>query len=299
MRGSLFMVISMAAFTANDAITKLLSSGMHISQIMLVRGIVATTLIAGLTFYTGQMRSPRNLLHPAVAIRILAEVGATITFLMGIGHLPLANATAIMQALPLSITLAAVIFMQEPVGWRRWSAIIAGFIGVVIIVKPGFDGFNSFALYTLASVLFCTVRDLVTRRLPSSVPSMFVSTWTAAAVTLAGALLLPFGGWTPLPGSSLLLLSMAAVVLLIGYHFVILAMRVASVASVAPFRYTALIWSLSLGFIVFGEVPDAAMIVGASIIVLSGIYAFYRERVASREMPATRSTSPIMAPDGI
>ena len=122
-RGSLFMVVGMASFTMNDAITKAVSSEMNFGQVMLVRGLFASVLIAALAWHRGAMRSPRTSMMLPVALRVAAEVGGTIAFLTAIVNLPLANTAAIFQALPLAVTLGAALVFGEPVGWRRWLAI--------------------------------------------------------------------------------------------------------------------------------------------------------------------------------
>ncbi len=221
----------------------------------------------------------------------------TVTFLAAIVHLPLANTAAIFQALPLAVTLGAALMFGEPVGWRRWLAIMAGFIGVHIIVRPGVEGFNQFTLFALVSVFFCAVRDLATRRIPAQVPSLFITLVTTVTVTIAGAaIIVPLGGWTPPSSRALGLLTLAAVLLLIGYQCVIMALRSGDISAVAPFRYSALLWAMLLGYLVFGDVPDAMMVTGASIIVLSGLYAFYRERIRHRPVAADASGLP---PDGL
>jgi drug/metabolite transporter (DMT)-like permease len=296
-RGSLLMAVSMAAFTMNDTITKAVSSEMNFGQIMLVRGLVAIVLIAVLAWHQGALRPLRTLVMKPVALRVFGEVGGTVSFLAAIVHLPLANTAAIFQALPLAITLGAAVIFREPVGWRRWSAIAAGFIGVLIIVRPGLAGFSQFSLFALVSVAFCAVRDLATRRIPAHIPSLFITLLTTVTVTLAGAaILFPLGGWTPPSANALGLLALAAVLLLIGYQCVIMALRKGDISAVAPFRYSALLWAMLLGYIVFGDVPDAMMVTGAAIIVLSGLYAFYRERIRHRALAAESSGLP---PDGL
>jgi drug/metabolite transporter (DMT)-like permease len=297
MRGSLLMAAAMAGFTMNDAITKAVSSEMNFGEIMLVRGVVAIALIATLAWHQGAIRPLRTLVMKPVALRVFGEVLGTVTFLAAIVHLPLANTAAIFQALPLAVTLGAAVMFGEPVGWRRWLAIAAGFTGVLIIVRPGVEGFNQFTLFALVSVFFCAVRDLATRRIPAQVPSLFITLVTTVTVTLAGAaIIVPLGGWTPPSGRALALLTLAAVLLLIGYQCVIMALRSGDISAVAPFRYSALLWAMLLGYLVFGDVPDAMMVTGASIIVLSGLYAFYRERIRHRPVAADASGLP---PDGL
>jgi len=296
----MFMAVSMAGFTCNDALVKLASAHMNPGQVMLVRGIFATALVTLLAWHQGALKTPRLVLHPMIGVRAFGELGATIFFLISLQHLPIANVSAILQALPLAVTMGAALFLGEGVGWRRWVAIAIGFTGVMIVVRPGFEGFNVFALLALISVAFCAVRDLATRRLPPEVPTLLVSTVTAAAITLCGAVsLVPFGGWTPMEPEYVGLLGLTAVLVLIGYQFIIKAMRTGDISFIAPFRYTALLWAIMLGYLIFGDVPDTAMIVGAVIIVGSGLYTLYREQIAGKSTPAAQSTSPAMAPDGV
>jgi len=297
-RGSLLMAAATASFTMNDTITKSVASELNIGQIIVVRGLFAMAMIAAFAAWRGALRSPRVLFIRPVGMRIIGEVGGTLTFLSAITHMPLANAAAIFQALPLVITLGAALVFGEPVGWRRWLAIGIGFIGVIVIVRPGTAGFNEFSLLALSSVAFCTVRDLATRRIPTEIPSLFIALLTTITVTTAGAVIIhPLGGWIAPSGRAVGWLAVAAVLLLIGYQCIISALRTGEISAVAPFRYTALIWAMLLGYLAFGDRPDAFMLLGAAIIVLSGLYTFYRERVRNRLRPAaSASGSP---PEGV
>ena len=294
------MAISMAGFTLNDSLVKLASAEMDFGQIMLVRGVMATTLIFLFAWHQGALSAWRQIFHPMVFLRAAGELGATIFFLIALARLPIANVSAVLQALPLAVTMGAALVFGEPVGWRRWLAIVVGFTGVMIIVRPGFEGFNAFALFALLSVAFCTVRDLATRKIPQSVPSLLISTSTAIAVTVCGALIAGVSGsWTPLTVENTTTLCVAAALLVVGYHFIIMAMRGGDISFIAPFRYTALLWALLLGYAMFGDIPDLPMIVGAAIIVASGLFTLYRERMAGRRPVAAESTLAGVAPDGI
>lgn len=287
LRGALFMAISMAGFTINDTLVKSVSSDLNPAQIMFVRGIMASALMFLLCWKTGTLRHPRLLLHKAVAGRSIGEMLATVTFLTGLAHMPIANASAILQALPLAVTLAAAVILKEPVGWRRWTAIIVGFLGVMIIVKPGSDGFNIWSLLIVACVFFAAGRDLVTRAAPQEIPSAFMSLATATLIAAVGlVLIVPFGGWQPVSGINYLKLGGASIFLLFGYQFVIQSMRTGEIGFIAPFRYTSLLWALALGYVFFNDVPDLAMIAGATLIVASGIYTFHRERIRARATAA-------------
>jgi len=292
------MAAAMATFTMNDTITKQVSSELNIGEIIVVRGAFAIVLIAAFAAWRGALRPWRTLAVKPVGLRVIGEIGGTLTFLSAIAHMPLANAAAIFQALPLVITLGAALVFGEPVGWRRWMAILAGFVGVLVIVRPGTAGFNEFSLLALASVAFCTLRDLATRRIPKEIPSLFITLLTTVTVTMAGAVVIyPLGGWTPPSPRVLGLLALAAVLLLIGYNCVIVALRTGDISAVAPFRYTSLLWAILLGYLVFGDRPDVYMVIGASIIVASGLYAFYRERMRDRLRPAASSSG--LPPEGV
>ncbi|MES5482929.1 DMT family transporter [Bradyrhizobium sp. INPA03-11B] len=298
LRGSLFMAAAMASFTVNDTITKAVSAELNIGEILLVRGLVAMVLVAALAWYRDALRSFAALLIWPVGLRVIGEIGGTLTYLSAIAQIPLANASAIFQALPLVITLGAALVFGEPVGWRRWLAIAAGFIGVLVIVRPGAEGFSQAALLALASVGFCAVRDLATRRIPKNLPTVFITLLTTVTVTTAGAaVLVPLGGWKPPSGHALGLLAFAAVLILIGYQCIIVSLRTGDISAVAPFRYTALLWAMLTGYLAFGHKPDGAMLAGATIIVASGLYAFYRERKRDKLRPA--ATGPGLPPDGL
>jgi drug/metabolite transporter (DMT)-like permease len=300
MRAALFMTVSMAGFTVNDGITKHMSDIMNMGQVMFMRGAFATLFIAMLAWHQGAFAKLRLALHPMVLIRVVGEVLATVTFLIALAQLPIANVSAVLQALPLAVTMGAALIYGETVGWRRWLSIAAGFAGVAIIVRPGLDGFSAYSLVALVCVGFCTMRDLATRRVPEEIPTLLISTVSALAVSLSGVFLIqPMGGWTPPDAFDLVLLACAAGLLLVGYQFIILSLRSGEISFVAPFRYTGLLFSILLGFVIFSDIPDLAMISGSAIIVGSGLYMLYRERVVGRSKAAAESVGPSMAPEGL
>lgn len=300
LRGAFFMVVAMAAYTVSDAITKYSAESMNVGQVLVVRGVFASVLVGLLAWQRGALAVPARMLHPTVGLRVGGEVAATITYVIALAHLPLANVAAVQQALPLAVTMGAALYFGEGVGWRRWLAIAAGFAGVLVIVRPGFAGFNAYSLLVLASVFFCAVRDLATKRIPGDVPSLLVSTATALAVTLLGVLMLePLGGWSPMSAGAVTLLGCAAVLLVIAYQTIILSMREGDISFVAPFRYTSLLWAIVLGLVIFSDMPDLPMIAGATIIIASGLYTLYREHVVGRGRAAAESTGPGAMPDGL
>ena len=293
LRGALFMSVSMAGFTINDTFVKAASASMNVGQIMFIRGLMATIMIAALSWYLGALRPLSFLKKPGVLARSIGELLATITFLLALAHMPIGNTSAIMQALPLAVTLGAALFLGEKVGWRRWSAIMTGFLGVLIIVRPGMAGFTQYSLLVLACVFFAAFRDLSTRRAPDDVPSLFMTLVTAAIITCAGLLLTgPLGGWRPVDGKALALLFSAACFIIFGYLFVIRAMREGDISFIAPFRYTSLIWAIALGYIVFGDIPDTFVLAGSALVISSGVYSFYRERVRSQRIASQAILEP-------
>ncbi|MBD8555842.1 DMT family transporter [Rhizobium sp. CFBP 8762] len=293
-KGALFMMSAMAAFAVNDAAVKAMTASLNVGQIMFVRGIFTTLLLFVVAWRLGALRPVRAVASTALTLRIFGEVCAAITNIYVLKHMQLANASAILQALPLAVTLGAALFLAEPVGWRRWLAIAVGFAGVLIIARPGPEGFTMVSLAAIATVLFAALRDLATKRVDPALPSMFVTVLTSAAITAAGgALMIPMGGWQPMHGDVILLICISGLVVSLGYHCIIVAMRTGEISFIAPFRYTGLVWSITLGVVFFGEVPDGYMLLGLTIVVCSGLYAFYRENkrrvdpVAQESIPQT------------
>ncbi|MCJ9752683.1 DMT family transporter [Neorhizobium sp. BETTINA12A] len=278
-RGALFMSLAMAAFTCNDALVKSVTSELSIPQIMAVRGVMATMLIYCVARYMGVTLSAKAVMHPLVLLRTLFELGATLSFLSALAHIEFAAISSIMQALPLAVTLGAALFLGEPVGWRRWTAIGIGFLGVLIIIRPGPEGFTPAAVLAVIACCCTACRDLTTKRIQADIPSLTVTLFTSLANTILGAILVvPMGGWQPVSTYALGHLAIASVMVFAGYQAVIQSMRTGEISFIAPFRYTGLLWALAIGIFAFGERPNAYMLVGAAVVIGSGLYTFYRER---------------------
>lgn len=279
MRGALLMMLAMAGFTCNDALIKAVTPHMNVGQIMLVRGAFTCVLVYLIARKMGALRHFSVILQPMVALRVGFEILAAITFLTALGNLPLGNVSSILQSLPLAVTLGAALFLGEPVGWRRWSAIIVGFLGVLIIIRPGPEGFTLASLYVLLSMFLAAGRDLATRKVSADVPSLTVTLCTTVANTIVGAfLIVPFGGWQPMSMNSVGHLAGAAMLVFVGYQGVVMAMRTGEISFIAPFRYTSLLWGVGLGMLFFGETLDPWMLVGAAVVIGSGLYTFSREQ---------------------
>ncbi|NUB44539.1 DMT family transporter [Fertoebacter nigrum] len=283
MRGALYMNVAMAAFTLNDTAMKVATQTMPLFQAITLRGAMVLPLLVVLGLMLGNLRlGLRGRDRVVVAVRSLAEVGGTALFLAALVHLPLANLSAILQSLPLAVTLAAAVILRERVGWRRMLAIAIGFGGVLLIVRPGAEGFNGWSLMGLASVACVVVRDLVTRELSRDVQSVTVAIYAAMAVTVMGLIGAAFQGWQTVTVAEWGMVLAASGALIFGYMFSVMVMRVGDISFVAPFRYTALLWAIFLGWLVFDSLPDLWTVVGAVIVVATGIFTFYREAKLAR-----------------
>lgn len=283
LRGAAYMTFAMMAFSVNDIITKSFAGQLGVGQMVLLRGLFAIVLVFLLARFLGQMRPLRLAFHPLVAIRSTAEVIASYAFITALFHMPIANVSAVMQALPLALTLAAALFFREKVGWRRLSAVAVGFIGVLIIVRPGAQAFNSYSIYVIVAVLGCVVRDIATRKLTTDIPSLFVALVTTVLVTAMGGVLALFQPWMPVTQSHVGLMAACSVFLLTGYYFAVTAMRVGEIGFVSPFRYSVLLFAIAGGALVFSEIPDGMTLFGSAIVVATGIYTLYRERLVRRQ----------------
>lgn len=279
MRGAVYMVASMAGFSCNDALIKSVSDQLPLFQALFVRGFFATALIAALAISQGAVRfRPGGRDARMIGQRTLAEIGGTVCFMTALFNMPISNATAILQSVPLAVTLGAALFLGERVGWRRYLAIGVGFIGVLIIVRPGSEGFTGYSLWALGAIFFIVLRDLSTRSLSPGAPAAFVVLVTSALTTAAAGLAAAATDWRPVALAHALVLAASGACLTIGYVFGVKTMRIGEIGFTQPFRYTLILWAILLGFVMFDERPDAWMLGGSAIVVATGLFTFYRER---------------------
>lgn len=286
-RACFFMVVAMLAFASNDMVVKHVAGALPIVEIIAIRGAMVIVLL--MVWYAVMRRRAVALPLPPfnrlrlIAARALMEVLATFTFLFALARIALSDVFAVLQSLPLVVTLGAVLFFNERVGWRRWAAIAIGFAGVLIIIRPGFEGFQPAILLVVLAVLFAAGRDLMTKAMPTDVHSFWVTSATAVMVCASGLIACTVvEAWQPVSLRQLVWLALGSCFLLAAYLSIILAMRLGDVSSVAPFRYTSLIWAILGGVLVFGEIPDPVSLLGASLVVGMGLFAWYRERMAGR-----------------
>ncbi len=287
MRGAVFMNLSMASFTLNDTCMKAVTETMPIFQALLLRGLVTVPALLIIGHFTGGLRLRFS--RPQAGIifwRCLGEAISTVCFLLALTHMPIANLSAIMQSLPLAVTLGAALIFHEPVGWRRATAIGVGFLGVLLIVRPGTEGFDRWSVIGLCAVAAVVLRDLSTRKLPRDVPSVSIAVYGAGSVVLLAGVAMPFtGGMVPVALPQAALLIAASALVLSGYLCAVTAMRVGEVGFVAPFRYTSLLWALVMGWLVFHQFPGALTLTGAAVVMATGIFTLYRERRLVRSTP--------------
>ncbi|MEH7829563.1 DMT family transporter [Gemmobacter denitrificans] len=286
-RAILLMNVAMLAFTLNDACMKAVSETLPLFQAIFLRGVATTLALLGLAAMQGQLRfvpGPGD--RARIGWRTLAEVVSTATFLLALTHMPIANLSAIMQALPLAVTLGAALWFGERLDAARLLAIMIGFAGVLLIIRPGTEGFDRWALLGLASMAFVTLRDLMTRGLSRSVPSSAVAVWAALAVAVMGGVVTLQQGWQTVSLTQAALLAGATVNLIIGYLTVVMVMRVGDIGVVAPFRYMALLWAILIGAGVFGAWPDGLTLIGSAIVVASGLFTLLADRLRRQRRTA-------------
>lgn len=282
--GILYIVACNLLFLCNDTIIKTVNAEVPLGEIIALRGLFATILMTPLVLATGAHRDLRPLRDPWVFWRTVGEIFAAILYLAALMQIPIANANVIGQIAPLTVTAAGALFLGETVGWRRWAAIAAGFLGVVIVVRPGLAGFSVYSLLAVGSAFAVTLRDIATRLIASSVPALFISMVTGIFVGISGACYgFAIGETWVMPQPPTLGLMIIGVVFLIGGYVTSIAfMRHGDISVVAPFRYVVIIWAIIIGYVVFHEVPDAPMLIGMAVIAAAGVYTFSRERSRAR-----------------
>jgi drug/metabolite transporter (DMT)-like permease len=281
-RGIFALTASMAAYAVSDVCTKLVAKTHPFGEVIAVRGFFTIVVVGIVLGLSGSWRFvPRTLTKP-VLLRSALDALASATYIAALINMPIANAAALNMAHPLILTVLSVIVFAEIVGWRRWSAIVVGFIGVLFIVKPTPAAFDVFALFGLAAPIFGACRELITRRLNPALPTMAVTFISMCALTLAGCAVGISEAWHGMGVRELGYLAFAAVFFSLATYLVVLAFRASEISAVAPFRYTFLVWAGLAGYLAFNEVPDHWSIAGAALIVGSGLYALHREAVRRR-----------------
>lgn len=278
LRGIALMMVAMFAFAANDTFIKLMLVNLPLPQAIVVRGVPACLLLGFLAWRAGAFRHfPQGKDRKLLILRSFGEVAATTSFLTALAHMPLANLTAILQSVPLAATFAAAIFLGEKVGWRRTLAVSIGFIGVLIVIRPGEDGLSPWALLGLVSVASVVFRDLITRKMSRDVPAALTGLCAAGMVWVMGAIWSAFIPWEPVTPQNLVEAVLGAICLTAAFVGLVTALQVGDVGMTAPLRYSQLLWATLLGWLAFGHLPDLVTLGGAALIVASGVFTVLRE----------------------
>lgn len=277
------MAIGSIAYVLNDAAVRLASEqGLGIYQVIAMRGIAMAALFAGVGSVRGDLPT-RQHLQPAVVGRVVAEVAGTALFFTAMVRMEFANAQAILQIVPLVVTLAAAALLGERVTGRRYTTIMIGLVGVLIIIRPATEGFTAWSLVVVLSVFAVVGRELLTRRVPSSIPALSIALLTSLGNTAFGAALATVDGWTTPSRRAVTFIAMASALLFFGYLFTIQTVRVGDLSVSAPFRYTILLGAIVSGWAFFDESPDSLTLLGVSVILATGLYAVSLDRTEAKQ----------------
>jgi drug/metabolite transporter (DMT)-like permease len=283
-RGIFAFVLSCAFFSANDTIMKFIIVSYPIGEAIFARGLLAVLILAVAIGFLEQPSGLRQLVRPIILLRAgldaLTSAGAVVA-LFGLG---VAELSAIAQTSPLVLTAMAAIFYKEQVRWRRWLAVFVGFSGTLFIIKPDGGSINAWALIALCVVCVAATRDLITRQISRTIPVLGISLLGSAGLAGIGLVFVLWETWVFPSAQACWLILLAATCHASATYFLVLAFRGVTVSVVSPFRYTMLLWSGLGGYLVFHEVPRESFLLGASLIVGSGLYTLYRESQVRRSL---------------
>ena len=269
----------MACFAVEDTFIKLLSARLPATQILFSVGFGGALITLALAVTLNVNLADKILLNKHVISRTIADLFGAFFFTSAMVLIPMSLLASILQATPLFVTLGAAILLGEKVGWRRWSAIFIGFLGIIIILQPGYGSFQLVSLLGLAAVLCLALRDVVTRDMATEIPTLTVTFYACLAMGSAGFIAYPFFGTPIMPTTfEAIVLVCAAIIGLTGYFLIVLATRKGDVSVIAPFRYSRLLFSLVLASLILGEMLTLPILLGGLLVVSSGIYTFGRER---------------------
>ena len=293
-RGATLMVLAMFGFAIEDMLIKQMAAGLPVGQVVTIIGAGGAIIFGFIAKSYGDGLWSADTLHPALLIRNVCEIFGTLGFVAAIALTPISTASAILQATPLVVTLGAAMFLGETVGWRRWMAIMIGLFGVLLIIRPGMDAFDAKSLLAVLGVVGLAGRDLATRRIPKTISSRIVAFNAFVISIFTGMILLAFGvtgsSWTIPDTIDSFRLVAAIFVGVAAYYAIVAATRIGDMSIIAPFRYSRLVFALIIGVLAFGESPDTLTLVGAGIIVASGIYTLLREARLRRTSPSPSTT---------
>jgi len=279
-RGILAMSASVVVFIFNDALIKLAAETMPPLQAIGLRGVFATVWCALAILARGELRHVPRLAHGWVAVRGLLEALAAITYLVALAYIPFAIATAINLSTPLFLAALAVLLLGEKVGWRRWSAIAVGFVGVLMVIQPRPGDVNVWTWLVVFASLAGALRDVIARWVPAHVPTLVVSLSSAITLAAVGCAWAVLDGWQPMSLRGVLLVAGSSILLAAGYQLLMISLRSGAEFSViGSFRYASVLWALAIGYVLWGDVPNLLAMAGIAVVVGAGLYILHRERV--------------------
>ncbi len=271
--GAAWMTTAMFGYVVNDALIKWVAEDLPLFQSIFLRGCAIVVLLAAIARTRGVALTHEVITTRPLQLRVAMECIGTVLYLLALTHVPLASLSAILQLVPIAVTFAAARLLREAVSPIRVMSVVAGFVGVLFIIRPGSDDFSPWFLGGLATVAIIIVRELATRDISTDIPGSIAALMTGIAITVMGFIISVFQGWeTPSTVRALALVA-AAAFLSLGYVGSINAVRNGDISFTAPFRYTILLFAIILQIVIFGDVPDAWTFVGAGIIAAAGLLA--------------------------
>ena len=278
-----FLSASMAFFAFDDMFIKLASADIGVGQILTIQSLLSILYFGYLARRRGHRITRAAVLSPAIVLRHVGDVAGAVCFVIALSLIPISNASAILQATPLAVTLGAALFLRETVGWRRWSAIVVGFFGVLLVIRPGMEGFETASLFAVATVAGLAIRDLGTRIIPHTISTEVIAL-VASCLFLVTAVILQsvMSPWQLMSPRTTVYVLSASVCGILGVHLITIALRIGEISLVAPFRYIRVVIAIIIGMVVFGERLDMYTIIGTGLIVASGLYTLYREQISKR-----------------
>ena len=283
LQAAAIMALGMTLISCNDAITKYMSQSLGIGQLLFFRGLVAMIILITIIKLIGQPVFTPLFFDRWNLIRGGCEVSTTLAFVTALSLLPLAVATTLIFTFPILLTFLAAMVLRETVGIQRWGAVLVGFIGVLFITRPGSQSWSWVFLLPLGAAFMSALRDLATRHINANLPSLHIALMTFSMVTIVGLAASPFG-WQDNDTVDFAWMALSASLLCGGFLCYIAAIRLGELSFVAPFNYTSIVVAMVLGFVIWRDVPNAGTLVGASLIVVSGIFILYREQRAARDL---------------
>ena len=282
--GIALMLLGVFLFCINDAVGKWLVATYSVSQFLLIRAATMLLLLAPFIWRAGRAAfasAPRPGLQLLRCVLSTAEV---VLFFWAVIYLPLADAITFYLAGPIYVTALSALLLKEQVGWRRWAAVLVGFLGVLIALRPSAASLTLPALIALAGSICFALLMIVTRMLRDTHDAVLMSTQMASTFAF-GLVTAPFAWVTP-SLYDLMFLSGFGAVSVVAMFSINRSLKLAPASVVVPYQYTMLVWAILLGYLVFGDVPDRFMLAGSAIIVAAGLYIFHREQLVRPPIPA-------------